>query len=485
MELENLNGFGDSGSADVAEITKAVNAGQLTGQELNGQLTSGASLKVESLDNTLKVLTNKSEDTVVWKMIPKDKAYSNVEAYNRLVSYGNDGAAFTNEGELPESVDSQYERNAVLVKYLGTTREVTHPMTLVRTQVANLVQKETENGILWLMRQIDRGLAFADSKIVSQEFDGLYAMHRNSFTSLTDYHDSEVVIDLRGKVLKDADLESAVQGVYNNFGYASHIISSTPVFSNYVKNFHESKRVNVGMPMTAITGATMGQKVNQIQTQYGSVDIVADRFWQSAPSKKSTNLASHTKAPAAPVADGSTPIAVATATTKFTDSDGDYRYAVAAVNRYGESVLTMLGGVQAVAATEVVNLKFTAGAGTYAATGFVIYRTKVDKTSATDALNVFYPIFKVSAAELTAGYDGGAAGIVRDINRYIAGTEQALVPQFDTDVLAWKQLAPIMRMELATLSPSIRFMVLAYGTPVLFAPKKMARIINIGDDFTV
>jgi hypothetical protein len=43
-----------------------------------------------------------------------------------------------------------------------------------------------------------------------------------------------------------------------------------------------------------------------------------------------------------------------------------------------------------------------------------------------------------------------------------------------------KQLAPIMRMDLARTSPSFRFMILAYLTTVLFAPKKLARIINIG-----
>jgi hypothetical protein len=35
-------------------------------------------------------------------------------------------------------------------------------------------------------------------------------------------------------------------------------------------------------------------------------------------------------------------------------------------------------------------------------------------------------------------------------------------------------------MDLARTSPSFRFMILAYLTLVLFAPKKITRIVNIG-----
>ena len=37
-----------------------------------------------------------------------------------------------------------------------------------------------------------------------------------------------------------------------------------------------------------------------------------------------------------------------------------------------------------------------------------------------------------------------------------------------------------MKMDLAVISPAYRFMVLLYGTPLLFAPRKMVRFVNIG-----
>ena len=144
----------------------------------------------------------------------------------------------------------------------------------------------------------------------------------------------------------------------------------------------------------------------------------------------------------------------------------------------GESAPAQMGGgAVTVAAADSVSLAFTAGAGSFAATGYVIYRSQLDDT-ATGAL--LYPLFEVSVAELAAGYDGGAAGIAFDNNRWLPNTEEALLLESTQDIYEFKQLAPLMKMPLAQLSPAQRFMVLLYGTPILYQPKKMVRFINIG-----
>lgn len=110
------------------------------------------------------------------------------------------------------------------------------------------------------------------------------------------------------------------------------------------------------------------------------------------------------------------------------------------------------------------------------ATAYRIYRTKVGGT----ATGPFYPLFEVSLDDLTRGYDGGGAGVIRDMNRFLPDTDQSILFQFDNEVIEFAQLAPLMKMDLAVLSPAFRFMVLLYGTPFLYAPKKMVRFINIG-----
>ena len=90
------------------------------------------------------------------------------------------------------------------------------------------------------------------------------------------------------------------------------------------------------------------------------------------------------------------------------------------------------------------------------------------------------PIFKVSAKEVAAGYDGAAEGLVRDKNRSLPGCEESFLIDNQEEVWSFKQLAPLMKMDLAVLSPATRFMLLLYGTPILYAPKKMVTFKNIG-----
>jgi len=206
-------------------------------------------------------------------------------------------------------------------------------------------------------------------------------------------------------------------------------------------------------------------------------------FFKFSNAKLTTQLATSSKAPAAPVADISTPVvAVNDTANKFTAFTGDYFYAVSAKNRYGESALTALSdSLVTVAAGKSVDLKFAAGTGVAEpATGFCIYRSEVNPVTALNATPL-YKILEVSVAELGNGYDGGAAGIVRDRNRKLPYTDEAMMVEWDMDqVLAWKQLAPMMKMNLAVVAPIQRFMVLCYGTPMLYAPRKMIRFINIG-----
>jgi len=478
LETGALEGFETAGK--LYDLVKAMSAGDKTGRDLTGIDTSGAALKVESLDPALKIITSQDRHIKLWKMMPKQKAYNTVEEFNQLVDYGLDIGIFNQEGETPQSTDSIYRRNAVLIKYTGVTGEVTHPFELVKlgSGVGNALSQEVMNKTQFLLRALNKALPTANSNLVSNEFDGIFAQHQGA-DSLATYLGSSRIIDARGHVLTDTHIEAASNNVVNDgFGYVTDIISNPLVFSNYVKYYHDRKYIIPGMA-GSVQGATMGQSVNKIQTQFGLIDVQDDIFFDYKKPRKFDDGATSPKAPAKPEIVGSgISIVSGDVNTKFGDGAGGYFWAVAAKNRYGESALLRLnpGAIQAVGVTESVDLLFTAGAGAYATESFVIYRTEVDAPNEEE----YYPIFSVSAAEHAAGYDGGTAGKVRDRNRFIANTHSAIVLQNSDEVWAIKQLAPIMRMDLARTSPATRFMVLAYLTPVLFAQQKIARIINIG-----
>lgn len=461
----------------VAELSKALEAGSITGRETTDLTTaSGAPLKVESLEKNLKVLTFSESDIKMWKRIPKAPAFNTVEEYLQLDSYGAERGGFNNEGELPEEEDATYIRKAELVKFMGVTKSVTHPMTLVKNYIGNAVQREVTNGIQWILRKADRALFRADASIISQEFNGLYTQHRvnGSYATLNDYQlNNELVVDLRGKRLKEENIETAMLAIIRNFGHANLLIGPPSVVSNFVKNFHDKKLIS---PSTIqVTGATMGQKVNNFASQFGEIELDYDIFAAKSAPKKLTDGAEANKAPGTPVAGVVT--TPANALSQFGAADvGDYVYAVTGKNRFGESAPVDMG-VITVASGDVTKLIFTEGAGAYNSTGYVIYRSKLDDVAAGALL---YPLFEISVAELAAGYDGSAALGVHDANRWLPDTEESLLLESNQNIYEFKQLAPLMKMPLAQLSPAQRFMVLLYGTPILYQPKKMVRFINIG-----
>lgn len=474
----------------LATLTKALEAGSLQGGNIgNPNQTNGGALKTESLEKNLKLLTFRESDIRFWKRFPKSAAFNTVEEYNQQTSYGADRGGFNNEGELPEEEDSQYVRKAELVKYLGVTKSVTHQMQLVSTNIGSIVQKETSNGIMWILRKANRGLFHANAYMISQEWNGLSAQHANNdaYSTMEAYFTSPVVIDLRGKTLREANIENGCRTILTKFGQADLLIAPPVVLSDFAAGFYSSKRIVVGQP-NAIKDATMGQHISKFQSMYGLIDFEYDIFAAKPAGHLPSFPATSPKAPSAPTSGGA-PVVAADASTRFTDGAGNYYYAVSAINRYGESAMTQLGGTVAVTAADAVTLTFTASAGAYQPTAYRIYRSLVNPAN-TYANTVMYPIFDLAATgtgkfgSLAAGSDGAAAGSVKDKNRWIGATEEAWLLQSDTDVIEFKQLAPLMKMPLAKLSPADRFMVLLYGTPLLYAPDKMVRYINVGRDTT-
>lgn len=498
MELYNysdLAAFG--GSNNVADVLKAMEAGLQTGMQYNDQINNGGGLKIESLDAYIKVLTNRLNQLVFYNEMPKQRIENTVHQYNQLYKYGEDVGIFNREGETPEETDTQYIRKSVIAKFMGLTGQVTDPAMLAKLAGGmNMYTREVQNKTTLLLTLIDTNLTSADSTCVEEEFDGIFRQHMMGVAStdrgstegmsteqiLDAYYGSAAVIDAQNGILTDALVEDAADRVVNVYnGYIDRIVSAPVVFNNYVKKFHESKRVVVGMS-NSVVGATMGQSVNDIMTQFGKVSVKSDKFFDVRRPIKASATASSPKAPGVPVA-GTTKSTVVTDTkTNFVLHAGSYGYLVTAKNRYGESApLKLTNTALAVAANQSVDLQFTAPVGgAYAPTCYVIYRTK--KVTALTDTTEYYPIFTIPASMLAAGYDGADATKVRDRNRIIAGTKSALIYYNDSQINEYLQFGDTRKLDFAITAPSRRFAILNYGTPCLYQPAKICRIINIGDE---
>lgn len=475
------DGYGDSSMGDLNNLHKALSADHITGRETDGLSTagSGAPLKVESLEKSLKVLTYKESDIVTWRMIPKKAAFNTVEEYNRLKDYGIERGGFNLEGELPQEEDSTYERASQLVKFLGTTRSVTHPMSLVNTNIGGAVQSEIKNGTMWILRKVNRGLFYGDSDLIPVEFNGVFQQHADDFSDVASYHADETVVDLRGKRLSEDVIEEAVRVIVDNFGSVDTLFAPPVVLSNFTKYFYQGGDGGTVLRNNQAAnngGTTVGRKVTHFQSQFGDVKLEFDKFLNRRANKLTTSIAS-TDSLSAPSAVAVLAVGADADGLWAAGDAGDYFYAVVAENRKGESIIKDSAAVTIVTGG-AVDITITDGGGSVAATAYTIYRSNEGAASAAAA--TFFPLFRVSKAQVTAGYDGGAAGKVRDRNRYLPDTDTAFVLENSEDMWCFKQLAPLMKMDLAILAPAYRFMILLYGTPFLYMPRKMVRFINIG-----
>lgn len=468
-------GYDGPGAATPAEV-EALNKALESGYAIGAGRTGGSALRVESLEASLKVLTFTSSHIKLWKKIPKSPAYSTVEEYNQLTEYGGQAAPWLKEGELPQPSDSSYVRQMQLVKFLGTVREVTHQASLVHPAHGDLVALENQNGILYLLEQTEKHLFSGDSSLA---FDG----EAEQWDGLDSLISSSSVLDLEGHPLQEADIEEASNTVIENFGFPTDLFLGVRTHSDFVKTFYPRQRIQMPAPVNGKVGLT----VSSIATQGGDVEFNPNVFIRQTPTPPSAAVSANAPAtPASIAASVDTGAADGDFDKASLSGDNEYAYVVTAANRFGESAPT---AVQA-STTAITPAQRAAGnsleltitnaptIGAFPPEYFKIYRTKALPASASvpASLKEYALVAQVPAASQAAG----GTTVVSDVNLQLPFTSTAYLGEMTPSVLTFRQLMPMMKMDLAVLSPAYRWMILLYGTPIMFAPRKWIRLINIG-----
>ena len=459
-------GFGTSDQSTVQEINKALTAGYASDTTASG----GGALRVESLDSTLKIVSFMEKNIQFYNDIPKTKAYNTVEEYNVLSRYGGKGGFFIEEGGLPRTEDSAYQRKAAFVKFMGTTREISHPMLLVRPAHGNVVALETKNGAKWMLQRMEESLFNADSSIIAQSFDGMKKQLLSGYADPTFAGDglpgvsSDHVIDLRGDILSEAVFARASKVLQDNYMYPTHAYMPVQNHTDFSASFFSKGRYQI--PVGA--DATVGFNVDKVKTPAGIVQLrpnVFMRIDQTAPL-----AADNTLAPTAPASVAAVAAAVTSSRGFKADEVGLYRYEVSAISKSGESAATAVPAATTVTVgNNEVTLTITRGAvsGNDLTQGYRIYRTRIG-----DAAGVRYLIAEVASA--------GPVTTFKDGNENLPGAGICYIGQMDESVLTLRELSPMLKFPLATVASSIRWMQLYYNTPIFFRPRGWIIIKNIG-----
>ena len=457
-DYEGVEGFGEATAADVSELNKALAAGQaITGP--GGTAGDGFALRVESLERTLKSTTFRMEHIRFWKAVPKLPAYNTVEEHNEMSQYGaNPDAGFISEGDLPEEDDSVYTRKYAVVKYLGTTRKVTHVMSLIKPAHGNVVAQETVNGTMHLLRVMERALFYGDSSLSALQFDGFEKL-------MKDLCPTTNIIDLRGLPLSEDLLTDGALTVQDapNYGTPTHLYLNPKTKTDLVKAFFPKERHDTFQKQ----GGFIGLDIKGFTSPAGDVVFEPDVFITDGGGPTANAIGDASKRPGSPTF-STNPADTGEATAKFTADDaGDYRYKAVAVNRYGRSAAVAYGSALTVEAGNKVTFGLTPSSAT---TGwFEIYRTAKNGAAGTERL-----ILRVPNAA------GAGETTVTDLNWNLPGCTAAFLFQLNLESLSFKQLAPMVKIPLATIDSSIRWMQLLYGTPVLYTPGKNVLYRNVG-----
>jgi hypothetical protein len=455
--------FGEISAEDAKELSKALTAGSDRDPPGSFVPGDGFALRIEDLDPTLKVTTFEEKEIKLFKELPKSKASNTVFEHNEQSSYGQELDGFFAEGGVGAEYDSVYERKIHRVKYMAQQGRVTHIASLVANAHGPAIDRETISRTRALLGQIERGLFYADSSVDPLQFDGYLAQIRTKSPAAN-------TLDLRGGTLNQETLNDIAMrvSVAPNYGNPTHMFLDPLVHADLAKTFFPNGRYEVtGQPNNLM----LGSRIAGWTSPAGEVAFVPNKFIQ--PSEGRTQAGSASAVLTAP-AQPSSIAGVAGAlgggeTSSFGAADaGNYRYAVVAVSPLGRSAALQDGGSVTVAAGEKVTVTVTHGAGTPVPTYYEIYRTKVGGAAGTAWL-----IGKVARS-------GGATSVFTDFNQTLPDTSIAILFEMNPEVVEWKQLLPMMRWPLAITDTSIKWLQIIYGTPTLYAPKKIALIKNIG-----
>lgn len=462
-------GFGTSDASTVQELNKALTAGYASDP---GSQSGGGALRVESLDATLKIVSFLEKNIVIYNDIPKSKAYNTVEEYNVLSKYGGKGGFFIEEGGLPRTEDSAYQRKAAFIKFMGTTREISHPMLLVRPAHGNVVALETKNGARWMLQRMEESLFKGNSSIISQSFDGIHKQLIDGYSDPALVGDgldaiaSEHIVDLRGGTMTEDTFESVARILLDNYMYPTHCYMPNTAHSDFNTTFFSKGRYQI--PVGA--DASVGFVVDAVKTCGGVIKLKPSVFLrvnQVAPAS-----ADNAFSPTAPVSAVVLPQAVSTSRGFKAAEYGSYVYEVTAISKSGESQATAgsITAVVAAAGSAEVKLTLTRGAvsGNDLTTGYRIYRTRLEDGVAGK---------KYFVKEIASS---GATTIFLDGNEDLPGCGTAYIGQMDESVMTLRELSPMLKFPLATVASSIRWMQLYYNTPIVFRPRGWVIVKNIG-----
>jgi hypothetical protein len=445
---ENLTGFGEMHAASLENLQKALTAGD--GVDASG-FTGGRALIPESLEKTLVNVLHSQDEAVLFKALKKTPIKGPVHQWNYRDEVGADDGAWVPEGGDSEDTDQDIQRKYMTAKYLQTRRQVTL-QAASSNMLENAMAIEQNAGMLWLIRNAEKGLVYGNSTHNQYEPDGLIAQIPSTH-----------VIDMRGGNATSSEFEDKMnescRQIRDYFGKASLMLTSTMVMQDVQELLRDRIRFEAGN--------TQGNSVfTDYPTPFGTPTLKEDVFIKEGLTPSASSLSAK-RLDAPTLGTESTPASDTGYSFGAADA-GEYVYKVVAVNRYGDSVASSELVVTGVADGDMVQFTITKPTGT--PTAYKIYRSKKDAGTGAEVRYMETIVYT------------GAAQVYKDDNTELPGCSDAFILTMDKvyDAIEWFQFLPAMKFDLYPTNAAVYpFLMLLFGGLALKKPVQHIRIKNI------
>jgi hypothetical protein len=479
------NGFGISTDKEVQQLLKAleVTAGQSTDISTYNSATA---LQPQSLEDSLVLLTAQESHASLWKNVPKGSATSTLEEYSVQTGYGQQGG-WVGQMETPEESDPNAQRKFGVMKFLRQQWKFSDVAGMVNS-ITPIETWAKQSSIQRLIRQANRSLYSGNSLLIPTEIDGFeYAIRTNG--------SSAHVIDMRGAIPTQDVFDNAGQLIMDNFGNPNAKLFTSPAGLNTINNImknngqNTTQRISQGQ-IGADGSISIGTKVKDIHTAFGTLELVSDIYIGSEyeaktvsrvpnPSNPQTLVegATSVRAPLTPVLTSVTPISSPVAGSKWSTSGsggrvaGAYRYRVQAKNQFGTSLATSASNAETVVSGGALDIVITPNPNSaYPATCFEVF------SEAQPGTGVY--LYTGSVAS-----NGLAPVTFRDVNQKIPGTTCYFILDLTSTgterTFLLKRLAPVFSQEFAKIGMYRWGVMNLYCVPQYYAPLRFVLIENV------
>ena len=324
----------------------------------------GTALRRQDLSDDVKNITFGSRNFTIYNTIPRGVAQATAYEYTIQDGYGESGSSrFIQEMEIADVNDFSVTRKYVAMKIIGDTRQASI-LSLQVNNTKNPMDMMVNSAMMVVAKSIEYGIFYGDGDLSAEgEHQG------NEFDGLVKLIPDENVIDLKGQILTETDLNAAAVRIAENYGEPDSVYMPVGVQAAFVNNQLNRQWVTQGSAVDINAGFTVPTFVS---SQGSSLKLFPSAIMMNDKILNQSE-AVQPQAPAAPVVTAT----VAAENGNFVDADtkSPLSYAVRIISKNGAASAITTVDADLTDATSHVELDINAGVQLIGAPSFVqIYR---------------------------------------------------------------------------------------------------------------